>query len=134
MFAPTNAAFRALPAGALDKLLANPEDLKKLLLTHVVSGTVYSRGLSSGAVSVLSGGTVAVSVTASMFHSSISLMLFHSKINKCVFVFFLSEAVYIGNAKVIDTDLSASNGIVHVIDQVILQRNVEQPPAAQQYY
>ena len=48
--------------------------------------------------------------------------------------FFLSEAVYIGNAKVIDTDLSASNGIVHVIDQVILQRNVEQPPAAQQYY
>ncbi len=67
LFAPTNAAFRKLPPGALDKLLANPEELKKVLLTHVVSGTVYSRGLASGNVPVLSGGTVEVDVSPSTF-------------------------------------------------------------------
>ena len=58
LFAPTDDAFRALPAGALDSLIANPEELKKVLLTHVVSGTVYSRGLSSGAIPVVAGGNV----------------------------------------------------------------------------
>ncbi len=65
LFAPTDAAFRALPAGALDSLIANPEELKKVLLTHVVSGTVYSRGLSSGAVPVVAGGNVDADVARS---------------------------------------------------------------------
>lgn len=58
LFAPTDEAFRALPAGVLDSLIANPEKLKNVLLTHVVSGTIYSRGLPSGAVPVVAGGTV----------------------------------------------------------------------------
>lgn len=58
LFAPTDEAFRALPAGALDSLIANPEKLKNVLLTHVVSGTIYSRGLPSGAVPVVAGGSI----------------------------------------------------------------------------
>lgn len=58
MFAPTDDAFRALPVGALDSLLAKPEELKRVLLSHVVPGTIYSRGLSSGSVAVLAGDAV----------------------------------------------------------------------------
>jgi transforming growth factor-beta-induced protein len=58
LFAPTDAAFRSLPAGALDSLIKNPEELKKILLTHLVAGTVFSRGLSSGSIPVVSGANV----------------------------------------------------------------------------
>jgi transforming growth factor-beta-induced protein len=58
LFAPTDAAFRSLPAGALDSLIKNPEELKKVLLTHLVAGTVFSRGLPSGAITVVSGANV----------------------------------------------------------------------------
>lgn len=67
LFAPTDDAFRALPAGALDSLIANPEELKKVLLTHVVSGTVYSRGLSSGVIPVVAGGNIDAVVARSMY-------------------------------------------------------------------
>jgi transforming growth factor-beta-induced protein len=58
LFAPTDAAFSSLPAGALDSLIKNPEELKKILLTHLVAGTVFSRGLSSGSIPVVSGANV----------------------------------------------------------------------------
>ncbi len=58
LFAPSDAAFRSLPAGALDSLISNPEELKKVLLTHLVAGTVFSRGLPSGAIPVVSGANV----------------------------------------------------------------------------
>ena len=64
LFAPNDAAFRSLPVGALDSLIGNPEELKKVLLTHVVSGTVYSRGLTNGPIPVFSGGTVDVGVSS----------------------------------------------------------------------
>ena len=67
LFAPNDAAFRSLPVGALDSLIGNPEELKKVLLTHVVSGTVYSRGLPSGAISVVSGAKVKAVVGFSQF-------------------------------------------------------------------
>ena len=72
MFAPTDDAFGALPAGALDSLVANPPELKRILLSHVVPGTTYSRGLSSGTLSLARGGTVQVRVDAgkSKFSSS----------------------------------------------------------------
>lgn len=95
LFAPTDEAFRALPAGALDSLIANPEKLKNVLLTHVVSGTIYSRGLPSGAVPVVAGGSIDA--------------------------VFARGGVTVNNAKVIQTDLFASNGVIHIIDQVILR-------------
>ncbi len=99
VFAPTDAAFNALPAGTLDALLLNPTGaLAQILLYHVASGKVMSTDLSDGQmVTTLQGKTVKVSITA--------------------------EGVFINNAKVTVADLVADNGVVHVIDAVLL------PPA-----
>ena len=67
MFAPNDDAFKALPSGALDSLIAKPEELKKVLLNHVVSGTMYSQGLSSGTVPVVGGGSIEAVVSKSKF-------------------------------------------------------------------
>ena len=96
VFAPTDAAFAALPAGTLDGLLKDPAALKKILLYHVVSGSVTSDkvvGLTS-ATSV-EGSPIAVSVK--------------------------DGTVYLNDsAKVVTPDVMASNGVIHVIDKVIL--------------
>ena len=99
VFAPTDAAFAALPAGTLDGLLKDPAALKKILLYHVVSGSVTSDkvvGLTSAAS--VEGSPIAISVK--------------------------DGTVYLnGSAKVVTPDVMASNGVIHVIDKVIL------PPA-----
>jgi uncharacterized surface protein with fasciclin (FAS1) repeats len=99
VFAPTDEAFAALPAGTLDGLLADPEALKKVLLYHVVSGAVSSDqvvGLTSA--DSVEGSPIAIAVK--------------------------DGSVYLNDsAKVLTTDVMASNGVIHVIDQVIL------PPA-----
>ena len=99
VFAPTDAAFAALPAGTLDGLLKDPAALKKILLYHVVSGAVTADqvvGLTS-ATSV-EGSPIAIAVK--------------------------DGTVYLNDsAKVVTPDVMASNGVIHVIDQVIL------PPA-----
>ena len=100
VFAPTDAAFAALPAGTLDGLLKDPAALKKILLYHVVSGSVRSDqvvGLTS-ATSV-EGSPVAIAVK--------------------------DGTVYLNDsAKVVTADVMASNGVIHVIDAVLL------PPAS----
>ena len=99
VFAPTDAAFAALPAGTLDGLLKDPAALKKVLLYHVVSGAVTADkvvGLTS-ATSV-EGSPIAIAVK--------------------------DGTVYLNDtAKVVTPDVMASNGVIHVIDKVIL------PPA-----
>ena len=99
VFAPTDAAFAALPAGTLDGLLKDPAALKKILLYHVVSGSVTADkvvGLTS-ATSV-EGSPIAIAVK--------------------------DGTVYLNDsAKVVTPDVMASNGVIHVIDKVIL------PPA-----
>ena len=99
MFAPTDDAFAALPAGTLDGLLADPEALKKVLLYHVVSGAVTSDqvvGLTSA--DSVEGSPIAIAVKDG--------------------VVYLNDS-----AKVVTADVEASNGVIHVIDQVLL------PPA-----
>jgi len=96
VFAPTDDAFAALPAGTLDKLLADPAALKKVLLYHVVSGAVTADqvvGLTS-ATSV-EGAPIAITVK--------------------------DGKVYLNDdAQVVATDIPATNGVIHVIDHVIL--------------
>jgi uncharacterized surface protein with fasciclin (FAS1) repeats len=96
VFAPTDAAFAKLPAGTLNSLLANPDQLRQILLYHVVSGRVLAAdvvGLTS-ATSV-QGSPIAISVSG-------------------------GQVTLNGNSLVTATDITASNGVIHVIDTVIL--------------
>lgn len=101
VFAPKNAAFAALPAGAVEALLKDPEgDLKKILLYHVVSGSVKAEAV----VKLTKAATVnGKDITIEAKDGSVILN---------------------GKVKVIATDIMASNGVIHVIDAVLL------PPAA----
>lgn len=99
VFAPTDEAFAALPEGTLEMLLQpeNLDQLVQILTYHVVPGRVMSTDLSEGAVPSAEGSSLDVAI---------------------------SEAgVLINDANVIQADVEASNGVIHVIDQVLL------PPA-----
>jgi uncharacterized surface protein with fasciclin (FAS1) repeats len=97
VFAPTDAAFEALPAGALDALLADPSgELTSILLYHVLSGTVLSTDLSDGqTATTLLGDDITVTING--------------------------DGVFINDAQVIIADLVADNGVVHVIDAILTQ-------------
>lgn len=95
VFAPSDDAFDGLPAGALDLILANTEQLTDLLLNHVHSGNVLSTDLSDGMmVPTLNETELTVSIDG--------------------------MTVMIDLATVTQADLVASNGVVHVIDKVLL--------------
>ena len=96
VFAPNNAAFAKLPPGALEDLL-KPENKKKLaaiLKNHVVEGKVMAADVKSGTVRTLDGKKVEVAVE--------------------------NGKVGFGGAQVIATDIKASNGVIHVIDTVVM--------------
>ena len=95
VFAPTDAAFAALPEGTLEALLADPETLASILTYHVVAGSVTSDQVVtlSGATTV-NGADVSISVDGS--------------------------TVLVNDAEVIAVYVVASNGVIHGIDKVIL--------------
>jgi uncharacterized surface protein with fasciclin (FAS1) repeats len=96
VFAPTDAAFKILPYGALNALLLNPGGLlTELLLYHVVQDSLASADLTNGQViSTLLGKNVRVTIN--------------------------NEEIFINNAKITVADLPADNGIVHVVDAIII--------------
>lgn len=96
LFAPTDEAFAALPAGVLDDLLADPTGaLANVLLYHVVGGTNLSGDLMDGMeVLTAQGETVTVSING--------------------------DVITINDAEVTVIDLTAGNGVVHVIDAVLV--------------
>ncbi|AMP88446.1 fasciclin domain-containing protein [Legionella pneumophila] len=94
VFAPTNEAFAAVPKTDLDALLANPEKLKAVLLYHVVSGDITSDKIKPGKVKTLSGQEIEITVK--------------------------DGKVYVNNAEVVKADVKASNGVIHVINQVLM--------------
>jgi len=99
VFAPTDEAFAALPEGTIESLLANPEALRAILLYHVVPGKVMAAqvvGLEEAATA--QGAMIAIST--------------------------YGDTVRINDATVVAADIEASNGVIHVIDTVIL------PPSA----
>jgi uncharacterized surface protein with fasciclin (FAS1) repeats len=94
VFAPTDAAFAKLPAGALEALLQDKEKLAAVLTYHVVPGKVTAADVKPGQVKTVQGQDL--TVTAS------------------------GGAVRVDNARVVSTDIMASNGVIHVIDTVVL--------------
>lgn len=101
VFAPTDDAFDNLPDGLLDDLLADPTgDLTEILTHHVANGTVYSTDLSDGqSIPTLQGDNVTINI------------------NGDVVTVTSSDGVV---AEVTVTDIVASNGVVHVIDEVLV--------------
>jgi uncharacterized surface protein with fasciclin (FAS1) repeats len=96
VFAPTNDAFDKLPEGALEDLLANPDELRKVLTYHVVSGEVKAADVVKlTKATTVQGQEISISVDGEMV-----------KLN--------------GNTTVTATDIAASNGVIHVIDSVLL--------------
>jgi transforming growth factor-beta-induced protein len=95
VFAPTDEAFAAVPAETLAALLADPEALSQVLLYHVLSGQVLAESVADGlSVETLQGAPVAFAIT--------------------------NGQPMINDANIIATDVLASNGVIHVIDRVIL--------------
>lgn len=100
VFAPTNAAFEALPEGLLEKLLL-PENvavLTAILTYHVVPGQVMSTDVTAGDVATVEGSTIAITTDG---------------------------GVKVNGANVVAVDVAASNGVIHVIDQVIVPPTVD---------
>jgi uncharacterized surface protein with fasciclin (FAS1) repeats len=98
VFAPTNDAFDKLPKGTLDSLLADIPALTDILLYHVVDGKVMAADVVKlTEAPTLQGSAAPVSVDGS--------------------------SVMIGEATVTTTDLEASNGVIHVIDTVLIPQN-----------
>lgn len=97
VFAPTDEAFAKLPAGTLDSLLKNPEKLKQVLLYHVVAGKVMASDVVKiKEAKTVQGSSAKVSVTGGK--------------------------VKIDAANVVKTDIMTDNGVIHVIDSVILPK------------
>lgn len=100
VFAPTDDAFAALPAGLLDALLLpeNKEVLVKILTYHVVSGMVMAADVTDGDVATVEGQTVKLST---------------------------ADGVTVNGAKVVIADVMASNGVIHAIDAVLVPADVD---------
>ncbi|MDR7419636.1 MAG: fasciclin domain-containing protein [Armatimonadota bacterium] len=97
VFAPTDEAFAKLPAGTLDSLLKDKQKLTAILTYHVVAGKVTAADVTKlKSAKTVNGQSITISVK--------------------------DGAVMVDNAKVVKTDIMASNGVIHVIDTVILPK------------
>ena len=97
VLAPTDEAFAALPEGALESLLANPDQLKAVLTLHVIAGRAEASDVVGLAeVETLQGSVLPIDAT---------------------------DGVEIGGAKVVAADVDAANGVIHVIDRVLLPQS-----------
>jgi len=94
VFAPTDAAFAKIPAEQLQALLADKAALTKVLTYHVVPGAVMAKDVRTGSVKTVEGQNLMLDVS--------------------------SAGVKVNDANVIKTDIVASNGVIHVIDTVVL--------------
>jgi uncharacterized surface protein with fasciclin (FAS1) repeats len=95
VFAPTDAAFAKIPKADLDALLKDKAKLTAVLTYHVVPGAVMAKDVKAGSVKTVQGGTLTLGTTG---------------------------GVTVNNAKVVQADIVASNGVIHVIDTVVLPK------------
>jgi uncharacterized surface protein with fasciclin (FAS1) repeats len=96
VFAPTDEAFAKLPAGTVDALLKDIPKLKAILTYHVVAGKVMAKDVKTGMVKTVNGASLDVKAGAG--------------------------GVTVDGAKVVTADVKASNGVIHVIDTVVLPK------------
>ena len=97
IFAPSDEAFKRLPTGAWDALLKDTAKLKAVLSYHVITGYVLAQDMKSGDVMTVQGTPLAAMVS--------------------------SSDVQVNGAHIRQRDITASNGVIHVIDAVIMPRN-----------
>jgi len=95
VFAPTDEAFAKIPKADLDALLADKDKLTAVLTYHVVPGKVMAADVKAGQVKTVQGSELTVSTTG---------------------------GVKVDAANVVATDVAASNGVIHVIDSVIMPK------------
>jgi uncharacterized surface protein with fasciclin (FAS1) repeats len=97
VFAPTDDAFKKLPAGALEALLKDTAKLKAVLSYHLIAGHVLAKDMKSGDVMTVQGSPFMAVVSYS--------------------------GVQVNGAHVKQTDIVATNGVIHVIDAVIMPKD-----------
>lgn len=95
VFAPTDAAFAKIPKATLDALLADKAKLTAVLTYHVVPGKVMAKDVKAGKVKTAQGSELTITTTG---------------------------GVKVDGANVVTTDVAASNGVIHVIDTVVLPK------------
>jgi uncharacterized surface protein with fasciclin (FAS1) repeats len=99
VFAPTNAAFAKVPKKTLNELLANKAELRKVLLYHVLPGRVpASKVVKLKSAKTAEGASVQFSVRG--------------------------KSAFVNESKIVETDIGCSNGIVHVINAVLIPPNL----------
>ncbi len=96
VFAPTDAAFAKIPKADLDALLKDKAKLTAVLTYHVVSGRVMAADVKAGNVKTVQGSDLAITNAG---------------------------GVMVNNAKVTSTDIKADNGVIHVIDRVVMPKS-----------
>jgi len=96
VFAPTDAAFAKIPKAQLDALLADKEMLTKVLTYHVVAGKVMAADVKSGPAKSVQGSNITITAN--------------------------NSGVMVDKSRVTATDIVASNGVIHVIDTVMLPK------------
>ncbi len=104
LFAPSNAAFDAVPADVLSRLQNDPDLLTEVLDHHVVDGAYTSTDLIDGDLAAGDGGTLTIAI---------------------------DDTITVNGATLIGTAIAASNGVVHVIDEVLLSEAVLAAPEAE---
>jgi len=95
VFAPTDEAFAKIPKANLDALLADKAKLSGVLTYHVVSGRVMAKDVKAGSVKTVQGSALTIST---------------------------KDGVMVDGAKVIKTDIVTDNGVIHVIDTVVMPK------------
>ena len=94
MFAPTDEAFAKIPKDQLDALIKDKDKLRAVLTYHVVPGKVMAKDVAPGKVATVQGQSLTIGASYG--------------------------SVMINQAKVVKTDIVTSNGVIHVIDSVVL--------------
>ena len=121
IFAPTNAAFSNLPILELSELVDDKARLTRFLLNHLVNRSMYSAGMRSHQVIEMANGSHVNLFARRGLAIATSLKLYF----RCIFWLFFSGTLKIEGSNVINIDIPATNGVVHVLENVIKIQTID---------